>query len=226
MCQHCGTVFEAYGERTYCSKQCTNMGQVGRKLCTKGIFVPRSKGEYRICPQCHKRWWKPPSVAKSVYCSAACYFAIRWGNGAHRETRKCKVCDVTWECKKSAQRVCCSIECRRILLQTTYLAEKSHLWRGGSAEQDYGKHTGNWNCVRRQALERDGHTCVLCGSPDKLGVHHKIPYRYVMEHRLENLITLCRSCHSKEELKINPLIRKSLGLRWNRRQGRVVLGPT
>jgi 5-methylcytosine-specific restriction endonuclease McrA len=44
---------------------------------------------------------------------------------------------------------------------------------------------------------------VLCDSVKILNVHHKIPYRYSKSHALENLITLCRSCHSKEELLVN-----------------------
>ena len=94
-------------------------------------------------------------------------------------------------------------------MRTRYIGDKSHLWRGGASE-DRGKHTGNWNTVRVHALIRDNHVCVICGSKNRLGVHHKIPYRYVKEHVLDNLITLCRSCHSKEEIKINPYVQRSL----------------
>lgn len=61
-----------------------------------------------------------------------------------------------------------------------------------------------WKTIRRLAVERDGAKCALCGSTDRIQVHHIVPYRYSHSHDLENLVTLCRSCHSKEEYKANP----------------------
>jgi len=47
--------------------------------------------------------------------------------------------------------------------------------------------------VRNRVLRRDSHSCELCGSDETLEVHHKdgdYP-----NNDMDNLITLCRSCH-------------------------------
>jgi 5-methylcytosine-specific restriction endonuclease McrA len=80
------------------------------------------------------------------------------------------------------------------------------MWRGGKTAP-YHK---DWRQKRRQALERDRYKCTLCGKTERLNVHHIIPYRYCHSHALDNLITLCRSCHSCEEFKINGVIQKAL----------------
>jgi len=50
-----------------------------------------------------------------------------------------------------------------------------------------------WPAARREALERDGHTCQECGSTSDLHVHHINGDGN--DHRVENLRTLCRDCH-------------------------------
>jgi 5-methylcytosine-specific restriction endonuclease McrA len=44
-------------------------------------------------------------------------------------------------------------------------------------------------------LERDRHACTKCGSTDGLEVHHVIPAAAGGATSLENLETLCVSCH-------------------------------
>jgi 5-methylcytosine-specific restriction endonuclease McrA len=55
------------------------------------------------------------------------------------------------------------------------------------------------------AWERDSYTCQECNKQRKgwkPDVHHIIPYRISNTHNLTNLLCLCRSCHTKAELKI------------------------
>jgi 5-methylcytosine-specific restriction endonuclease McrA len=57
-----------------------------------------------------------------------------------------------------------------------------------------------WRIQRRRAKERDGHECRRCPATTGLSVHHvKKPQETGGEwdNRLENLETLCRSCHGK-----------------------------
>ena len=73
---------------------------------------------------------------------------------------------------------------------------------------DYGP---NWQAQREKALERDGYRCRTCGAvEDPLHVHHVRPFReygyvpgrnrnYLEANRLENLVTLCPSCHRRAE---------------------------
>ena len=85
----------------------------------------------------------------------------------------------------------------------------ARLW--ANDPNDYGP---NWPEQRAKARARDGYLCVLCGAPEPPGrphdVHHIRPFRtfgyipgvndnYRLANRLENLRTLCRTCHQRVE---------------------------
>ncbi len=61
------------------------------------------------------------------------------------------------------------------------------------AHREYLK-SATWKDIRQQVLERDNHTC-RCGQRG-YDVHHK-HYRNWGNERLEDLITLCRTCHEQ-----------------------------
>ncbi len=118
------------------------------------------------------------------------------------------------------------IDLPEILLETTGywlvfsqdLAEQ--LWQAGilARPNDYGP---NWSKQRQKALERDGHRCRTCGADGKNGgptkgksvqlhVHHIRPFRdygyipgvnknYRLANQVDNLVTLCPSCHRRAE---------------------------
>jgi hypothetical protein len=53
-----------------------------------------------------------------------------------------------------------------------------------------------WEDARETALARDGRQCVACSATERLQVHHLRPRSTGgAEYALENLTTLCRSCH-------------------------------
>lgn len=81
-------------------------------------------------------------------------------------------------------------------------------WKGGY-EPYYGP---NWYEKRREALERDSYNCQVCGitngehvekTGSELSVHHIRPIRQFEStekaNQLDNLITLCKTCHRKWE---------------------------
>ena len=82
-------------------------------------------------------------------------------------------------------------------------------WRGGS-DPYYGP---RWGEQRKACLERDKYTCVECGiDQDTLGeslhVHHKTPLRkfnrdFKRANSLDNLVSLCRTCHITVEWRDN-----------------------
>ena len=56
--------------------------------------------------------------------------------------------------------------------------------------------TREWMVLKRQVHRRDGYRCRLCGCDGvQLHVHHRT-YTTYAEERIEDLITLCRSCHA------------------------------
>ncbi len=70
----------------------------------------------------------------------------------------------------------------------------------------------DWSRQRERARQRDGYRCRLCGAEEKKGhphdVHHIRPFReftggdasqHLQANALDNLITLCKSCHQAAE---------------------------
>jgi phage terminase large subunit-like protein len=53
-----------------------------------------------------------------------------------------------------------------------------------------------WNRLRKLALRRDGHRCVVCGSTDSPQVHHRVPVAAGGAHALHNLETRCARHHA------------------------------
>ncbi len=108
----------------------------------------------------------------------------------------------------------CDASCRQAWTD----AEPSFAVRLGTTPKQRG---ANWEIQARQARERDGFSCRVCGiSEEDLGrqldVHHKIPYRSfssnVEANKLEHLIAVCPSCHAKLEAELRrelPLFKKS-----------------
>lgn len=138
--------------------------------------------------------------AKKSYCSIKC-----------RKTAKIISCD--W-CKKEIIRIpagikkhnFCSTSCMGKYQTKNYSGENSKHWVG-----DYQKYYGSdWNHQRNAARERDNFECQFCGINETVrqhDVHHKKAFatfgieRHIEANELNNLITLCNSCHSKIEPK-------------------------
>lgn len=79
---------------------------------------------------------------------------------------------------------------------------KNPQWKGGiSPENDKRTKTFEWNIIRKQVYKRDNWTCQICKKhlSNDIQAHHIVPYRISQDDRPENLITLCISCHRKEE---------------------------
>ena len=86
---------------------------------------------------------------------------------------------------------------------------------------DYGP---DWSKIRDRVRARDGYKCQVCGAPEspssEIGqgdpapttrkrqhdVHHKVPFKAFVSreeaNRLENLTTLCPTCHHKVEANV------------------------
>ena len=58
-------------------------------------------------------------------------------------------------------------------------------------------HNREWARIRQEVLDRDGWRCQnpACGKAGALEVHHVIELQDGGTNDLENLRTLCRSCH-------------------------------
>jgi len=90
------------------------------------------------------------------------------------------------------------------------------LREAGAWTNDPNNYGPDWNKIREKVRARDGYKCQVCGTPEtnrQHDVHHKTPFRafvqigstepaYVRANRLDNLVTLCPSCHHKAEQNV------------------------
>ena len=180
-----------------------NKGKVGVQVST------RRNGLDKTCAHCGAAFYVPLNKADARFCNSACYFASRWGD-SRQETRACVVCGAEFTAFKAHRKITCNDACRQKRKGDNNSGERSAFWRGGSTTP----YDRSWREIRLAALDRDGHACTICQSVDRLQVHHVNPYRYSKDHSLGNLVTLCRKCHSREELKVNPAAADGLQSRW------------
>lgn len=71
---------------------------------------------------------------------------------------------------------------------------------------NYGK---DWKKIRELIRKRDCYSCQVCGLPETTSehhVHHKVPFKNFLDpsqaNQVDNLITLCSTCHQKAELVV------------------------
>lgn len=73
---------------------------------------------------------------------------------------------------------------------------------GKSQERYYSTNGDDWGAIRNLVLCRDEYKCQHCEKEGKLHIHHIIPFMISFNNSLNNLITLCPSCHSKEDMRM------------------------
>ena len=71
--------------------------------------------------------------------------------------------------------------------------ENNPNWRDGASQLPYDFRFNG--ILKDRVKERDGYCCQYCGTPFDLVVHHRDWNK--MNSNIDNLVTLCRSCHGK-----------------------------
>jgi 5-methylcytosine-specific restriction endonuclease McrA len=132
------------------------------------------------------------------------------GDATDRPNVRCRHCDKRvnvpdWLQGLDIRLHYCDEQCRQAWVEsepdfTVQLKQRSRNRRGA-----------NWELQARRARERDQFRCQVCGiTEEQLGgrmhVHHRIPFRRfrsnVEANKLEHLISVCPSCHQKEEAEV------------------------
>lgn len=110
-----------------------------------------------------------------------------------------------WYANREVQSKFCSTDCRSNWDLDSF-DEPFHLVLEGRPEY----RGGNWKSQSKKARARDAYSCQGCGvTEDGLGrqldVHHKVPFRLfespVEANQLDNLVSLCPSCHKRLEIE-------------------------
>lgn len=197
-------------DRHYCSQECHYEHKSERY---SGDGNPQSTLEPVECRACETEILRPRwkrELNNRHYCSDC------WGDSAVEF--ECEVCgetDTAWPTTAEGRRFC-SYECMGKWRGDHVTGSDHPRWRGGY-EGYYG---ASWPEQRAAALLRDQARCQDCGMTDvehtrrfdeSLSVHHIEPVATFREdgevdedaaHRLENLVSLCRPCHSHRETQV------------------------
>jgi len=177
-------------EHHFCSPSCTNKWQA------------RDTPEL-VCENCGEVYQvQPADKDESRFCSAECRNSHPYKGKTQLD---CEYCGEDYEVypSQAPRSSFCSAECQLDWMHDTYRGE-DHPRHVSHTTGWYGP---EWEDIRAEIHDRDGHSCVVCGAErdetPQLDVHHIVPYRKFESneeaHSKDNLITLCRSCHSKYE---------------------------
>jgi 5-methylcytosine-specific restriction endonuclease McrA len=163
------------------------------------------------CRECGDKFEFYPSEKDGIYCSSC----VDAADGLlpdnpmepiERVETSCLACGKQIRVLQSRldrrkRGVFCDLQCYGDWLSENIVGPDHHQWTGSSPEYGQG-----WYAIRRAARLRDEYECQICGtSKDEMGcnpdVHHITPLREFDDpreaHRLDNVISLCRSCHRK-----------------------------
>jgi ribosomal protein S27E len=152
----------------------------------------------------------------NMYCDVECQSKYRKQEGMYEGEDNPVYNSTTLECVQCGDeftvpvsiadqgRKCCSKECGYEYVSETYSGKNSWNYTGYDNES-YGDH---WQETRDEVRERDSYECQDCGVNEseldrELDVHHIVPLRKFDTPKeanvIDNLISLCQSCHSKWE---------------------------
>lgn len=218
ICEYCGK--ELINPRIrksvparFCGKACyDNFRTESRPLCdfcgkrVKASFLPKAKRHF-CSPECRFLGLKPPP-RPCVNCGAIIvpikFMAATGKFIAHNAGKTCSAkCQNEW-IRNNPE--------RKAKISAAFTGNLHPNWQGGKSAFNNTSNRGTgWSTVSEKARKRDKYTCQLCGMTQeengrKLDVHHIVPYHVINHHskanKMSNLISLCQSCHTKEEHKI------------------------
>ena len=192
-CFYCGSEFEIPLERTekgrgkYCSRDCFY-----KDLEDKSMLVEID------CAYCGDRLSVyPRDIEKGKkYCSKECFNKTLPGMESPMKGKK--------HTKETREKISMILTGRKLSddvkrkLSERMSGEGNHFWEGGKTPEIYPK---DWNKILKENIrQRDEYICQECGIHQdelewKLDVHHIDYDKYNLDP--ENLISLCKSCHSK-----------------------------
>lgn len=173
-------------------------GPQARFFCSRKCLHAAKRGKFRDCLECGKGFYALPFYVRrgqGRFCSHPC-------SSRHRRRlvdRTCKGCGTAFRVKRSTINnkrggEHCSQACRVEHARGV----NSPAWKGGTSFNPYPPAFNN--ALRALVRKRDGYCCFICNLTQKkhgrkLDVHH-IDYDKE-NNRPENLISLCKSCHTR-----------------------------
>ena len=203
-CDNCGVELERYpshvNDRNYCDKDCMAEGYSSRDS-------PRVTLKCEIC--CDEYEAKPTNAGRRRFCSYECMGRWRsenatgpanpsWAGGG--DDLECEYCgdEYTVTPAKADGSRFCSRSCLYDFRSENASGQNSHRWRGGGSIRKAVRLLlpGKWREIRADELSDE---CALCGTAERLQLHHIVPLLAGGTHVPENLMTVCVGCHNTVE---------------------------
>lgn len=212
ICENCGKEFTTKVKNgKYCSVECKNIAYNFGKSC---------KIYYHTCENCGKEFITPQKNGR--FCSDKCknnykqqnkkdvktYTKICKHCGKYFSTDKpdkifcCKKCAITYhneQRRQQTKKVSMSFtednykECISVIVK--YLIEEGIRGRDTCGISKYYNQNVLTDKLRRDVKTRDNYQCSVCGKTTGLEVHHIVKVKHGGTNEMDNLITLCSSCH-------------------------------
>ncbi len=205
--------------RAYCSRTCyeqalTAHARVSRVciVCGASFWVQRSKAQrFSTCsPACRAVRMHAQAIKNQPIAAMRSGQVTTARATAQRPIVACGCgCGATFQVKPSrlAQRINGRVFLTRAHYEAWFWGTNTTNWQGGH-RPDYGP---NWKAQRALARARD-RVCQTCQSTHPLVVHH---IRFFVDcadyheaNRLENLVTLCRTCHMRLHGRLRSALEK------------------
>lgn len=186
-CKQCGTkkkIPHWYGKGIFCSKECGG-------LFYREDFIKNRKLQGGFHSEKHKQILIEYSKRTHFRKGMSCW---RKGKKFNRITKSCINCGNSFSvqnCYKD-RIVTCSNFCKRLHRHNLWFNSNNPNWQDGRLRIPYKN--GFTFALKRLVKERDFNKCIQCNSKERLVVHHLDFEKF--NHLINNLITLCRSCHS------------------------------
>lgn len=206
-CQCCGKSFDvvpSHSNRKFCSVECSREGQQlpsNRWTREEEDFI-RTNYEHMTANQIAKKLGRT-KAAIQLHVYYEMLGLSKYGKSQAVECAECeKVLHLPPSLIGESWGNFCSLECKSEWQSKNFRGEQHPLWKGGISF-NYGI---EWGLKRNLVRKRDNFRCQACGIKEKkrgqqLDIHHIIPYRTSQDNSLDNLISLCPSCHRKMEVR-------------------------
>ena len=193
-----------HGRQTTCSRECSykfRRENASNTLEKKRLAKPESTSQCKKCGTDFK-----PRCSTSCFCSKTCSIRSR---ANFLEDRVCAHCGSEYKPTNSKSKYC-NHKCFAESHQSRMKGENNPSWLDGRSYEKRCHRGHDWESQRRLAYKRDVYTCQHCkvrcvgrremreGNAHRLiQCHHIVFWKDSPDNSLENLVTLCVSCHAK-----------------------------
>lgn len=217
-CDDCAKTYTTPGGLIYHVRN-TECGSITCPEC--GVYFPTEEGlkthygsmhdgslvlKESVCVYCGTEFKYNPKEVTGKYCREKCCKDHR---KEKRKTLTCPTCGDEFDVFPSiaGHRRFCNEDCYAEYSSKIQAGQNNHNWKGGTITY-YG---ANWDEQRNKARKRDNYTCQRCGVTEReleqqLDVHHikrlgwfreeyDAPVWWQKGNVLDNLTSLCRTCH-------------------------------